>query len=65
MPKTLSIGCELRSKFMILGESSEERIFSRITLEFDTHLVNLKLQALRHQISDKKSNRTLFVRQRT
>ena len=38
---------------MILGESSEERIFSRITFRFDTHLVSLKPQALRHEISDK------------
>ena len=37
---------------MNLGESSEEGIFSRITLEFDTHLVSLKPQALRHEISD-------------
>ena len=38
---------------MNLGESSEEGIFSRITLEFDIHLVSLKLQVLRHEISDK------------
>ena len=38
---------------MNLGESSEEGIFSRITLEFDTHLVSLKPQALRHESSDK------------
>ena len=49
----LSLLVELRSKFMALGESSEEGKFSRITLEFDTHLVSLKLQVLRHEISDK------------
>ena len=38
---------------MNLGESSEEGIFSRKTLEFDTYLVSLKPQALRHEISDK------------
>ena len=40
---------------MNLGESSQEGIFSRITLEFDIHLVSLKPQALRHEISDKDS----------
>ena len=38
---------------MNLGESSEEGISSKITLEFDTHLVSLKPQVLRHEISDK------------
>ena len=60
IPKTLSIGCELQSKFMNLGESSEEGIFSRITLEFDTHLVSLKPQVLRHEISDKDNPIKLF-----
>ena len=53
IPKTLSIGCELRSKFMNLVESSEEGIFSRITLELDTHLKSLKPQILNLEISDK------------
>ena len=38
---------------MNLRESSEEGKFSRITLEFDTHLVSLKPQVLRHVISYK------------
>ena len=38
---------------MNLGESSEGWIFSRITLEFDTDLVSLKPQVLRHKISYK------------
>ena len=38
---------------MNLGESSEEEIFSRITLEFVTHLLSLNQQDLRHKISDK------------
>ena len=38
---------------MNLGESSEKGIFSRITLELDTHLVSLKPQVLRHEISNK------------
>ena len=38
---------------MNLGESSEEGIFSRINLEFDTHFVSLKPQVLRHEISNK------------
>ena len=59
--KTLSIGCELISKFMNLRKSSEEGIFSRITLEFDTHLFSKpKLQVLRHEISDKDSLIILF-----
>ena len=38
---------------MNLGESSKEEIFSRITLEFDTHSVSLKPKVLRHGISNK------------
>ena len=53
IPKTLSIGCKSKSKYMNLGESSEEGIFSGITLEFDTHFVSLKPQVLRHEICDK------------
>ena len=38
---------------MNLEESSEEKIFSRITLAFDTYLVSRKPQPLRHEISGK------------
>ena len=38
---------------MNLGESSDKGIFSRITLDFDTHFVSLKPQVLRHEISYK------------
>ena len=38
---------------MSLGESTEEGIFSWITLEFDTNLVSLKPEVLRYEISDK------------
>ena len=37
---------------MNLWDNSEEGIFSRITFEFDTHLVSQKPQALRQKISD-------------
>ena len=37
---------------MNLGESSDEGIFSRKTLEFGTHLVSLKPQVLRNENSD-------------
>ena len=59
IPKTLSIGCELRSTFMKLGERSEEGIFSRMTLQFDTHLVRLKPRVLRHEISNKDNLNSL------
>ena len=38
---------------MNLGQSSEEGIFSRRNLEFNTHIVSVKPQVLRHEISDK------------
>ena len=38
---------------MNLEESSEKKIFSRITLAFDTYLVSRKPQPLRHEISGK------------
>ena len=51
---------------MNLRESSEEGKFSRITLEFDTHLVSLKPQVLRHAISYKDNLIKLsLIRQRT
>ena len=40
-PKSLSIGCELRSKLMKFRESSEDMRLSSITLEFDTQLFSL------------------------
>ena len=44
---------------MKLGERSEEGIFSRMTLEFDTHLVRLKPRVLRHEISNKDNLNSL------